>query len=98
MDKRRSDGAQPVPPAGESDVPIRGYGPGLVRAVNGDGARCGCGKRSALHVIECEGARFDYFLCGSCALGAAITWLAARNQDRFGSAATAEYADLEGIR
>lgn len=64
--------------------PTVGYGPANVRAVNGEGPRCGCGKRSALHIIERDGARFDYYLCDSCALGAAIVWLTARRQDRFG--------------
>jgi hypothetical protein len=65
-----------------------------VRAVNGDGQRCGCGKESRLriHYGRADDVRADdAFLCGTCTGRAVELFLAGGTQARFGEAVTEEY-------
>jgi hypothetical protein len=60
----------------------------VVRQVSGAGARCGCGKPSALRVVQDDK---DYFLCRACTIAAVTRYVRVAGQPRFGEAATAEY-------
>ena len=66
-----------------------------VRAVNGDGQRCGCGQRSALRVhvgaLRDGVTPEDVFLCRSCTFEATEGFIARTGQARHGDAATEEY-------
>lgn len=51
-----------------------------VRSVSGWGPYCGCGRPSALHVID---SPLDAFLCTNCTLAAVRGYLAATKQPEF---------------
>jgi hypothetical protein len=65
-----------------------------VRAVNGDGQRCGCGALSRLRIHYHRTsvvAASDAFLCSKCVGRAVESFLTATGQERYGEAATEEY-------
>ena len=65
-----------------------------VRAVNGDGQRCGCGQRSALRVhvgALTDGVTpEDVFLCRSCTFAATEDFIARTGQARYRESAPEE--------